>query len=80
MSRITDGLVPPWPDAERMAKLEVVAEAARESLRGGEHDGLCTNEGLPDSCDLHVAAGKARHRALQDALNVLDAISGPRSL
>ena len=46
-----------------------VVEAARESLKGGEHSGPCTNEGDEFStCDMHDRWAGIRHANLIMAL------------
>lgn len=44
--------------------------AAREALRGGEHDGPCDGDG---ACERHWETAHARKNRLRDALDALDA-------
>lgn len=44
-----------------LREVERLRAALGEMLRGGQHDGPCTNEGDPyDSCDLHGEAAERR--------------------
>lgn len=77
------------PDASRHALLELIGEsdvaecirelyeAAKDSLRAGEHDGPCSNEDMPDeACDIHVAAATRRRERLRLALAAIDRDGG----
>jgi hypothetical protein len=61
-----------WAERYRQqtAAVEELRRAIRELLKGGDHEGPCTNEGfeMEDACELHLRAAQERHDKAVDLL------------